>query len=170
MAPLPPRPALLALLLPLLGSRSAASAASAEEPWYERSASGGGSQGAAERLMAAHLRDGAPRHPRRHERPNILPPSQAGAAHFTVDPSAPTTPFSHFFETSVGSGHMALTLREDWRGHVAMAARELGVKHIRGHGLLDDDMSVSYSATLQAFYNVVRSPPPPLPAATLRLV
>ena len=35
-----------------------------------------------------------------------------------------------------------------------MAARDLGVKHIRGHGLLDDDMSVSYDASSQAFYNV----------------
>ena len=31
----------------------------------------------------------------------------------------------------VGSGHMSLTLREDWRQHIRMAARDLGVKHIR---------------------------------------
>ena len=35
---------------------------------------------------------------------------------------------------------MSLTLREDWRHHIRMAARDLGVKHIRGHGLLDDDI------------------------------
>lgn len=59
---------------------------------------------------------------------------QIGAAAFSVNLSAPTEHFSHFFETSVGSGHMSLTLREDWRQHLRMAARDLGVKHIRGHG------------------------------------
>ena len=58
---------------------------------------------------------------------------------FTVG-SKPSERFSHFFETSVGSGHKSLTLREDWRNHIRMAARDLGVKHIRGHGLLDDDI------------------------------
>ena len=59
---------------------------------------------------------------------------QIGTAAFRVNLSAPTENFSHFFETSVGSGHMSLTLREDWRQHLRMAARDLGVKHIRGHG------------------------------------
>lgn len=35
-----------------------------------------------------------------------------------------------------------------------MAAKDLGVKHIRGHGLLDDDMSVSFRAGVNSFYNV----------------
>ena len=65
-----------------------------------------------------------------------------------------TEHFSHFYETCVGSGHMSLTLREDWRTHIRMAAKDLGVKHIRGHGLLDDDMSVSYAYGKHAFYNI----------------
>ena len=40
----------------------------------------------------------------------------------------------------VGSGHAALTLRGDWRAHMAQAARELGFRSVRFHGLLDDDM------------------------------
>jgi len=49
---------------------------------------------------------------------------------------------------------MALTLRQDFREHLAMAAKDLGVKHIRGHGLLDDDMSVSLKAGFNSYYNV----------------
>ena len=43
-------------------------------------------------------------------------------------------------------GHGALTMREDWRQHVAMAHRDLGIQRVRFHGILDDDMSVSFSA------------------------
>lgn len=78
---------------------------------------------------------------------------QVGTAAFTVGASS-TEHFSHFYETCVGSGHMSLTLREDWRTHIRMAAKDLGVKHIRGHGLLDDDMSVSYAYGKHAFYNI----------------
>jgi beta-xylosidase len=76
------------------------------------------------------------------------------AGPFNVSTTAPAQVFSHFFENAVGSGHMSLTAREDWRTHIRMAARDLGVKHIRGHGLLDDDMSVSYARGKHAFYNI----------------
>ena len=95
---------------------------------------------------------GAPPHPL-HETRGTVRTGQVGAAAFTVG-SKPSERFSHFFETSVGSGHMSLTLREDWRNHIRMAARDLGVKHIRGHGLLDDDMSVSFAYGKHAFYNI----------------
>ena len=55
---------------------------------------------------------------------------EVGTAAFSISTDE-VEPFSHFFETSVGSGHMSLTLREDWRNHIRMAARDLGVKHIR---------------------------------------
>ena len=41
----------------------------------------------------------------------------------------------------VGSGHGSLALRADYREHLARVQRDIGFKHIRGHGLLDDDMS-----------------------------
>lgn len=41
----------------------------------------------------------------------------------------------------VGSGHGSLALRADYRDHLAKVQRDIGFKHIRGHGLLDDDMS-----------------------------
>ncbi len=71
----------------------------------------------------------------------------AGAAHAavlnaTVDLTAPPAPFAHNWEECVGSGHMLLGTRADWRTHLKLAHDELGMKRIRGHGLLDDDMSV----------------------------
>jgi hypothetical protein len=42
----------------------------------------------------------------------------------------------------VGSGHMALGARRDWQEHLKLARDELGFVGVRGHGLLDDDMSV----------------------------
>ena len=119
--------------------------------------SGGGAQAYHERLAAHHVAHGAVAHPPRASRPNVLSSSAPGAAAFRLEaPAAPPTRFTHFFEESVGSGHMALTARADWREHLAMAARDLGVKRIRGHGLLDDDMSVSYARGKNAYYNVDR--------------
>lgn len=105
---------------------------------------GGGAQRYAEAIKATTLSHGAPPHPLHADRATVRH-GQTGSAVFTVNGAGPTEPFTHFFETSVGSGHMSLTLREDFRTHLRMAAADLGVKHIRGHGLLDDDMSVSYS-------------------------
>lgn len=84
-------------------------------------------------LQMDHLRDGAPSHPL-HSTRSTVRHGQSGTSSFTVHASDTVAPFTHFFETSVGSGHMSLTLRQDWREHVTMAARDLGVKHIRGHG------------------------------------
>ncbi len=140
------------------------------------SSPGGGAQRYAEKIRAAHLKEGAPSHPIHATRPNVRH-GEVGTATFTVNnahgvgaaanpaASATTTTaaaaaasaaqnFTHFFEACVGSGHMSLTLREDWRTHVRMASRDLGVQRIRGHGLLDDDMSVSYSRGQNSFYNI----------------
>ena len=68
----------------------------------------------------------------------------------TVDLTAPTTPFVHNWEECVGSGHMLLGTRADWRAHLKLAKDELGMKRIRGHGLLDDDMSVVAGAAFTA--------------------
>lgn len=105
-----------------------------------------------EDLKAHHIEHGAPPHPLHDQRQEVLNGSGI-AGPFSVGAISHEV-FSHFFEESVGSGHMSLTLREDWRTHIRMAAKDLGVKRIRGHGLLDDDMSVSYASGKHAFYNV----------------
>ena len=87
---------------------------------------GGGGQKRAEALKAHALTHGAPAHPLHIDRPEVRS-GQSGKAAFTVGASS-AQPFTHFFETCVGSGHMSLTLREDWRQHIRMAARDLGVK------------------------------------------
>lgn len=107
----------------------------------------GGAQIYAEHLHAQHLRDGPPAH--------LASPffDDTGYVQFKLNMSS-TCEFTHFFEGSVGSGHMSLTARADYREHLTMAARDLGVKRVRGHGLLDDDMSVSYSYGKHSFYNI----------------
>eukprot|EP01006_Ploeotia_vitrea_P029885 TRINITY_DN62337_c0_g1_i2.p1 TRINITY_DN62337_c0_g1~~TRINITY_DN62337_c0_g1_i2.p1 ORF type:complete len:518 (+),score=48.43 TRINITY_DN62337_c0_g1_i2:14-1567(+) len=62
--------------------------------------------------------------------------------------------FPHYWEECVGSGHMLLTSRVDWREHLAMVRRDIGFKRIRGHGLLDDDMSTSLGPNVNSYINV----------------
>jgi hypothetical protein len=114
---------------------------------------GGGAQAKAEAIKAHSLEHGEPAHPLHAGRKTVRHGEIGKVGPYLVGGNG-TQNFSHFFETSVGSGHMSLTLREDWRQHIRMAARDLGVKHIRGHGLLDDDMSVSFAYKKHAFYNV----------------
>ena len=60
----------------------------------------------------------------------------------SVDLTARPSPFPHYWKKCVGSGHLLLGTRADWQRHLKMAHDELGFKGVRGHGLLDDDMSV----------------------------
>ena len=46
----------------------------------------------------------------------------------------------HVWEHTVGSGHATLALRADWQAQLRRAREELGVRHVRFHGILDDDM------------------------------
>lgn len=63
-------------------------------------------------------------------------------------------PLAHYWKRCVGSGHMLLGTRADWRAHLKLAVDELGFTGIRGHGLLDDDMSVTPNGRDFEFYNV----------------
>lgn len=61
---------------------------------------------------------------------------------FTADATSPiTTPLSFPILDCVGTGHAALALRADYRAHLAAVQRDIGFKHIRGHGSFDFDMS-----------------------------
>ena len=60
---------------------------------------------------------------------------------FLVDTTSKGTPFSHYWELCVGSGHAAMGLRQDWRDQLEKTHRELGFEYVRFHGLLDDEMS-----------------------------
>jgi len=62
------------------------------------------------------------------------------SARFTCDCRADGTPLPHFWEHTVGSDHALMALRADWRAQLARAHEELGFRHVRFHGLFDDDM------------------------------
>ena len=61
-------------------------------------------------------------------------------ANFTADLTEKSTPFPHFWEHTVGSGHATLALRADWQAQMRRARDELGMRHVRFHGILSDDM------------------------------
>ena len=64
----------------------------------------------------------------------------SATAQFTGDLAGAATALPHFWEHTVGSGHATLALREDWRAQLRRAHAELGMRHVRFHGLLSDDM------------------------------
>jgi xylan 1,4-beta-xylosidase len=59
----------------------------------------------------------------------------------------------HFWEHTVGSGHAALALRADWRAQLTRAHRELGFRHVRFHGLLDEDIGTLICQNDQLLYS-----------------
>jgi xylan 1,4-beta-xylosidase len=62
------------------------------------------------------------------------------AVQFSSNFTAATTPLPHFWEHTVGSGRAALALRADWQAQMKVAHDELGMRHVRFHGILCDDM------------------------------
>ena len=71
----------------------------------------------------------------------------------TCDLSQKTTPFPHFWEHTVGSGHAPLALRADWQQQLARCHRELGFRHVRFHGLLSDPMDTLVEHNEEVIYS-----------------
>jgi xylan 1,4-beta-xylosidase len=67
-------------------------------------------------------------------------PAMASAPHFVCDLGQPSSPLPHVWEVMVGSGHAALGLRADWQRQLMRCKRELGVRYVRCHGILSDDV------------------------------
>ncbi len=59
-----------------------------------------------------------------------------------VVPEQPTGPLPSAWRRCVGTGRMNLALRADYVESLARVQREIGFDHLRGHGLLSDDMGV----------------------------
>jgi xylan 1,4-beta-xylosidase len=74
-------------------------------------------------------------------------------AMFSSDLSGRTTDFPHFWEHTVGSGHATLALRADWQAQLKQAHDELGMRHVRFHGILGDDMGTLVSEGDTFFYS-----------------
>src|SRR5688500_4662365 len=62
------------------------------------------------------------------------------AIEFKSNLASTPVPLKHSWEHTVGSGRAALALRADWQAQLMRAHTELGFRHVRFHGLLDDDM------------------------------
>lgn len=50
-------------------------------------------------------------------------------------------PFEHIWNC-VGSDRASISLREEWRRDIDRARQEIGVKHVRFHGILNDELGV----------------------------
>jgi xylan 1,4-beta-xylosidase len=75
---------------------------------------------------------------------------------FSCDLQGQSTPLKHVWEHTVGSGHAALALRGDWQAQLRRCRDELGVQHVRFHGILDDDLGTLICQNdqfLYSFYN-----------------
>ncbi|WP_079061401.1 GH39 family glycosyl hydrolase [Streptomyces griseoruber] len=57
-------------------------------------------------------------------------------------PAAPAGRLSDAWRTCVGTGRIELALRRDYQDSLALLQRDIGFRHIRGHGLLSDGMGV----------------------------
>src|ERR1700731_3961474 len=68
--------------------------------------------------------------------------AQVGDSGITVDASAPTRPFPHFWERMFGSGRAALTLRESYRDDLRAVRSVTAVAYIRFHAIFHDELGV----------------------------
>lgn len=74
-------------------------------------------------------------------------------ANFSCDLSGPGTELPHFWEHTVGSGRAVLALRADWQAQMRRAHDELGMRHVRFHGILCDDMGTLVGEGDTMFYS-----------------
>ncbi len=65
-------------------------------------------------------------------------------------------PLPHVWSHTVGSGHAAMALRADWQAQMRRCRDELGVRYVRFHGLLSDDVGtfvVQEGEAVDSFFN-----------------
>lgn len=74
-------------------------------------------------------------------------------AKFSGDLYGTSAALPHFWEHTIGSGHATLALRADWQAQLRRAHNELGMMHVRFHGLLCDDMGTLIAEGDTLFYS-----------------
>ncbi len=72
---------------------------------------------------------------------------------FTGDLGGSSTNLPHFWDHTVGSGHATLALRADWQTQMKRTHDELGMKHVRFHGILSDGMGTCIGQDNQYLYS-----------------
>lgn len=75
------------------------------------------------------------------------------AASFSGNLTGQATDLPHFWEHTVGSGHATLALRADWQAQLKRTHDELGMRHVRFHGILCDDMGTLIDQSDQFIYS-----------------
>jgi xylan 1,4-beta-xylosidase len=60
---------------------------------------------------------------------------------FRCDLNAKGAPLTHVWSHTIGSDHARTALRADWQAQMRRVHEELGVRYVRFHGILDDDMA-----------------------------
>ena len=76
---------------------------------------------------------------------------------FECDVREPGAPLAHVWSHTIGSDHARMALRADWQAQMRRTHAELGVRHVRFHALLDDDMATlldERDSLLYGFHNV----------------
>ena len=66
----------------------------------------------------------------------------AAQSTITVDATAATRPFAHYWERMFGSGRAVLSLRESYRDDLRTVRRVTDIGYVRFHGIFLDDMGV----------------------------
>jgi len=77
-------------------------------------------------------------------------------ATFTCNLDAPGSELAHVWSHTVGSGRALLALRADWQAQMRKTRAELGVRHVRFHGLLNDEMCtylIECDKDMYSFFN-----------------
>ena len=68
--------------------------------------------------------------------------SKAQQVALTIDATAPTTPFPHFWEQTFGSGRAILSLRESFRDDLRTVKQATDFQSLRFHGILMDEVGL----------------------------
>ena len=79
-----------------------------------------------------------------------------GTVEFSCDLSQQGTELVHCWEHTVGSCHAPTALRADWQQQLRRCRSELGIRYVRFHGLLSDDLGTvvnHHDALLYSFFN-----------------
>jgi len=72
---------------------------------------------------------------------------------FSADFTAAAVPLRQPWQWCVGSDHATIALRADWQEQLRRARRDLGFRHVRFHGILDDDMGTLIMQSEQLLYS-----------------
>lgn len=75
---------------------------------------------------------------------------------FKCDCAMPGESFPHFWEHTIGSGHATLALRADYQTQLKRCRDEIGIRYVRFHGILCDDMGtflIYDDKPLYSFFN-----------------